>query len=870
MWRLLLRVFPVFLLILFSAQRTATAQVTVSLPTLEVAAGASSLIPINVGDLTGSEVKSFEFAISYDPTIVEITGVSSTGTLTESVSPIVNTTTSGKVSIAWADAFALEGGGVLVNLQASFLQEGTSTLAFDSFRFNEGSPASATTNGTVTVSGGSTGSVDVNLPASSSGSVGGSQISIPISVSDMTGKNATSYAFTIAYDAATINIASYATAGTLSGAAAPTVNTGTPGQITVSWSNGTPLAGAGVLGNLLVNPVASGISAINFTSMQFNSGDPIANVTNGSVTINGANDPVAVSLPASAGNSGETLTVPLTVGDLTGSGVTSFNTVIDFDPSLLQVAGIEQSGTLSSGSTATLDLTTPGKVGITWTGSALSGTGTLLRLNFNLLAGGTSVLGFDSFAFNGGAVPANTTNGSVTIQATGQITVSIPTGIVGEIGQQVTIPVNTGDLTGQNVQSYVFSLAYNPQDLTITGSSVNGTLSAGNNVTVDTSVPGQAVVTMGAGATLSGAGTLVNLTGTLVGPGTSDVTFASFQYNNGNPTVSTIDGSVTVQGFATYLQIVHNSSDAPVVDIYLNDQLQIDGLSYGSATAFLELTNPIVKLDVVRGDASDNASPITTTNVSLESDKDYVAVINGLYTGSGKQAIGLVVQDSQQESSDENTVGLNVFQGSPDAPPVNAYIVDDSDSYNRIMTLAKGLSFGESFLTREFEPGLYNIEITQNSGERIGIYRADLSRTGGAALLFILQGFVNPIIGQPDLSITAYAPDGQAIFLPLATNNEDEDVLPGAFELAGNYPNPFNPTTSVEFSLPEPADVSIEVFDMLGRAVMQTPMTTFQAGTDHAIQIDASSLSSGTYVYRVVAHGHQRSYTQSKTMTLLK
>lgn len=855
---------------LISTQRTATAQVTVTLPTLEVASGASSLIPITVGDLTGSEVKSFEFAISYDPTIVEITGVSSTGTLTESVSPIVNTTTSGKVSIAWADAFALEGGGVLVNLQASFLQEGTSSLAFDSFRFNEGAPAASTTNGSVNVSGGSTGSVDVNLPASSTGTVGGSQLSIPISVSDMTGKNATSYSFTLTYDAATVNVASYATAGTLSGAAAPIVNTGTPGQVTVTWSNGTPISGAGVLGNLLVNPVASGISALNFSAFQFNSGDPIANVTNGSVTINGANDPIPVTLPAASGNSGETLTVPVTVGDLTGSGITSFSTVIDYDASLLQVASIGQSGTLSAGNAATLDLSTPGKVGVTWNGGALSGTGTLFNLNFNLIAGGTSVLGFDSFLFNGGAVPANTTNGSITIQASGEITVSIPTGIVGEIGQQVTVPINTGDLTGENVLSYVFSIAYDAQDFTITGATVNGTLSAGNSVTVDTSVPGQAVVSMSTGTPLSGAGTLVNLSGTLVGPGTSDVTFSSFQYNNGSPSVTTIDGSVTVQGFATYLQIVHNSSDAPVVDIYLNDILQIDGLSYGSATAFLELTSPIVKLDVVRGDATSNASPITTTNVSLESDKDYVAVINGLYTGSGKQAIGLVVQDSQQESTDENTVGLNVFQGSPDAPPVNAYIVDDSESYNRIMTLAKGLSFGESFLTREFEPGLYNIEITENSGERIGIYRADLSRTGGAALLFILQGFVNPVIGQPDLSITAYAPDGQAIFLPLATNNEGEDALPGAFDLAGNYPNPFNPTTSVEFSLPETADVSIEIFDMLGRAVMQTPVTTFQAGSDHAIQIDASSLSSGTYVYRVIARGHQRSYTQSKTMTLLK
>ncbi|MFK7846494.1 MAG: cohesin domain-containing protein [Rhodothermales bacterium] len=851
--------------------RSAQAQISVTLPDLQVAAGASELIPITVSDLTGQDIISYQFTISYDPTIVEFTGADVTGTLSESTSALlfVNTTVSGKLTVSLAEPLGVTGAGVLVNLQATFLQEGSSSLVFDSFNFNEEGSA-ATTNGLITVGTGTTGSVNVSVPSSSSGTVGGSQLSIPVSVNDVTGKNITSYSFTLVYDAATIDIASFSTAGTLSGAAAPTVNTGTSGQITVTWNDGTPLTGSGVLGNLLVNPVATGISTLTLATMQFNSGDPVANVTNGSVTISGANDPIAVSLPALSGNAGTILSVPMTVGDVTGSGVSSFNTTLDYDQTLLQVSAVNQTGTMTAATAATVDLSTPGKIGISWSGATLSGAGTLLNINFTLLGGGSSPLTFDNFSFNGGNVPATTNNGSVTVIESGQIAVSMPTNIIGEIGQQVTIPVNTGDLTGENVLSYVFTVAYDPDDITITGATVNGTLSAGNTVSVNTNTPGQVIVSLTSGTPLSGAGVLVNMSGTLVGPGTSPLSFSSFQYNAGSPAVSTVDGSVTVQGFATYLQIVHNSSDAPAVDIYLNDVKYIDGLSYGSATAFLELTNEAVKLDVVRNDANDNTNPVTSTNVSLESDKDYVAVINGLYTGSGKQAIGLVLQDSQQESSNENSVGLNVFQGSPDAPPVNAYVVDDSESYNRILTLAKGLSFGDSFLAREFEPGVYNIEITQNSGERIGIYRADLSRTGGAALLFIIQGFVNPIIGQPDLSITAYAPDGRAIFLPLATDNEDEFTLPNAFGLEGNYPNPFNPSTSVEFNLPEPASVNVDVFDMLGRQVMSTDPQPFQAGSRHAIQLDASSLSSGTYVYRIVAHGNQQIYTESKTMTLLK
>jgi hypothetical protein len=83
----------------------------------------------------------------------------------------------------------------------------------------------------------------------------------------------------------------------------------------------------------------------------------------------------------------------------------------------------------------------------------------------------------------------------------------------------------------------------------------------------------------------------------------------------------------------------------------------------------------------------------------------------------------------------------------------------------------------------------------------------------------------------------------------------EDETLPEEIALRGNYPNPFNPTTTVVFDLPEPADVAITVFDVLGRAVLRRPATPYAAGSGEVAVIDASRLPSGTYVYVVEVRG---------------
>lgn len=94
--------------------------------------------------------------------------------------------------------------------------------------------------------------------------------------------------------------------------------------------------------------------------------------------------------------------------------------------------------------------------------------------------------------------------------------------------------------------------------------------------------------------------------------------------------------------------------------------------------------------------------------------------------------------------------------------------------------------------------------------------------------------------------------------------------LPEAFALLGNYPNPFNPSTNIQFDLPASSEVSIEVYDMLGRRVMVVPAQTIQAGAKRSLQINASALASGSYFYRVIAKAESSVMVDSGRMLLVK
>ena len=93
----------------------------------------------------------------------------------------------------------------------------------------------------------------------------------------------------------------------------------------------------------------------------------------------------------------------------------------------------------------------------------------------------------------------------------------------------------------------------------------------------------------------------------------------------------------------------------------------------------------------------------------------------------------------------------------------------------------------------------------------------------------------------------------------------DDGTLPLRVALHDAYPNPFNPSTSIQFDLPDMQAVSIEVFDILGRSITKLVNGTLPAGY-HQVNWDASGLGSGSYLVRLVSGN----VVQTRTIVLIK
>ena len=105
--------------------------------------------------------------------------------------------------------------------------------------------------------------------------------------------------------------------------------------------------------------------------------------------------------------------------------------------------------------------------------------------------------------------------------------------------------------------------------------------------------------------------------------------------------------------------------------------------------------------------------------------------------------------------------------------------------------------------------------------------------------------------------------------------------MPSQYTLSQNYPNPFNPVTTLDYTIPEQGDVSLIVYDLLGKEIWNLTQNSLRTGY-HSVQWDGvdndgHSLSAGCYFYQLKVSSTsipgskpERLFIQTRKMVLLK
>ena len=332
---------------------------------------------------------------------------------------------------------------------------------------------------------------------------------------------------------------------------------------------------------------------------------------------------------------------------------------------------------------------------------------------------------------------------------------------------------------------------------------------------------------------------------------------------------------------SAFAQIIHNAADpaADSVDIYINGIRKVHKLKFRKATKYLEIPS---NRDLVVGVAPGNSTSVNDTlksfKYNLTEAQNYVLTASGVLDPTKfavnpdgvSTAFNIIVRDSaRQEAVDQNKFEFFAVHGVTDAPTVDVTVTGG-------VLLVNDFKYSDVTSYGSVDPIQYVINLTDKNDNTsiIKSFDVDLTNMAGKTAVILASGFVDPSANQngADLRLLVVFADGSTAIPAIDTGIEDEQVttIPQKFRLQGNYPNPFNPTTTIKFDLPQAAEVNLSVYDVLGRKVMSMDIGKIAAGVGKTVQLNASNLASGMYIYRLTARAAGKVMVQNGRMTLLK
>ena len=293
------------------------------------------------------------------------------------------------------------------------------------------------------------------------------------------------------------------------------------------------------------------------------------------------------------------------------------------------------------------------------------------------------------------------------------------------------------------------------------------------------------------------------------------------------------------------IQIIHNAP-YPVVDIYLNDEISLTGIPYRSSTGLINL--PVSSRI---GIAPTGQGVIADFPLELEQSKNYVLTAFGI-VGNDTKPLSISSSTLILNSGNENNFALKVMHGVTDAP--------DVDIYANGSMIFENIEYGKYSDYLNVPADNYTIDVTAHgSKDAVASFYAPLDTYGGESGIVFASGFLSSADQDSAFTLILSTPNGNKLQLApkkpdLSIAEQKSNMLSEIYSVS-NYPNPFNPTTSINYNLGFESTVNVTIYDILGNVVkelysgLQTPGK--KSINWNATNFKGENVSSGIYFYEI-------------------
>lgn len=315
---------------------------------------------------------------------------------------------------------------------------------------------------------------------------------------------------------------------------------------------------------------------------------------------------------------------------------------------------------------------------------------------------------------------------------------------------------------------------------------------------------------------------------------------------------------------AQTVQAIHSISDPElaILDVWVQVSIitvDFQDIAFRSALPMTDIPFPGIPINV--GIAPGNSTSISDTlknfRITLTSGLTYAGVVRGVIDPAqfapnpdGRDTgLGFSLNSQARQSSTvPGEVQFFLVHAVTDAPTIDVAIRNGS-------VVANNAAYGDMSGYVSVIPGAYVLDVTDQGGNLIAAFNADLTNYADSAMVVFASGFLDPSQNQngEEFGMFAALPGGNVIEFPKILVGIDDGAggqLAADYRLEQNYPNPFNPSTTIEFSIPGNEHVTLSIYDVSGKHVETIVSGQLSAGA-HRVSWNPEGLPSGIYFYQL-------------------